>query len=112
MSCVAMETPPPARLRRERRKPADPIVPDVFGGDASGFAARVARLSRMQRFVLAQVACGRLNKQIAFDAGLAEATVKSHVTEILRRLGTRSRTEAAVKYAVLMDRFGDRSAVG
>jgi DNA-binding NarL/FixJ family response regulator len=39
---------------------------------------------------------GRLNKQIAGDLDVAEATVKAHVTAILRKLKLYRRTQAAV----------------
>lgn len=72
--------------------------------DDDAFATRLTLLTGKQRQVLAMVACGRLNKQIAFDCGISDATVKSHVSVILRRLAIRSRTEAAVRYALHLER--------
>jgi DNA-binding NarL/FixJ family response regulator len=37
-----------------------------------------------------------MNKQIAFELGIAEATVKVHMTAIMRKLKVRNRTQAAV----------------
>jgi DNA-binding NarL/FixJ family response regulator len=37
-----------------------------------------------------------LNKQIAFDLGIAEATVKVHMTALMRKLNVRNRTQAAI----------------
>jgi len=64
-------------------------------------AARLAQLTPQQLRVLMCIADGRLNKQIAFDLGLAENTVKVHVTAILRKLGCYSRTQAAVMVRAL-----------
>jgi PAS domain S-box-containing protein len=55
---------------------------------------RVARLSNRQREILAQMATGRMNKQIAFDLDLSERTVKMHRSAVLRVLGVRSSAEA------------------
>ncbi|MBS7457414.1 response regulator [Coralloluteibacterium stylophorae] len=59
-------------------------------------AARLAQLTPQQFRVLMLIADGLLNKQIAAELGLAENTVKIHVTAILGKLGCRSRTQAAV----------------
>ena len=59
-------------------------------------AARFAQLTPQQFRVLLSLADGLLNKQIAHQLGLAENTVKVHVTAILRKLGCHSRTQAAV----------------
>jgi DNA-binding NarL/FixJ family response regulator len=39
---------------------------------------------------------GRLNKQIAYDLNVSEATIKAHVTAILRKLGVTNRTQAVL----------------
>ncbi len=39
---------------------------------------------------------GRLNKQIAYELGVSEATVKAHVSAILQKLGVESRTQAVI----------------
>jgi DNA-binding NarL/FixJ family response regulator len=59
-------------------------------------AARVAALTPTQLRVLLGVLAGRLNKQIAHDLGIAEATVKVHMTAVLRKLDVGNRTQAAV----------------
>ncbi len=58
-------------------------------------ASRV-HLTPTQRKVLDGVHSGRLNKQIAFDLGVAEATVKAHMTILMRKLNVRNRTQVAV----------------
>ncbi len=59
-------------------------------------AAKLAHLTPQQFRVLMCVADGLANKQIAFQLGLAENTVKVHLTAILRKLECSSRTQAAV----------------
>ncbi|HYC01900.1 MAG TPA: response regulator transcription factor [Azospirillaceae bacterium] len=59
-------------------------------------ARRIASLSPQQTRVLAMMAEGKLNKQISFALGLAEQTVKQHVTQIFRKLGVASRTQAVI----------------
>lgn len=68
------------------------------GGEdgAEALARRLARLTPQQHRVLAQVAEGRLNKQIAYEMGIQERTVKAHLTAIFERLGVRNRTQAGV----------------
>ncbi|HEY0334818.1 MAG TPA: response regulator transcription factor [Stenotrophomonas sp.] len=59
-------------------------------------ASRLAQLTPQQFRVLLCLADGLLNKQIAHQLGLAENTVKVHVTAILKKLDCYSRTQAAV----------------
>ncbi|HEX7916555.1 response regulator transcription factor [Rudaea sp.] len=59
-------------------------------------AARLAQLTAQQFRVLLCLTDGLLNKQIAYELGLAENTVKVHVTAILKKLECHSRTQAAV----------------
>ncbi|ANC93124.1 DNA-binding response regulator [Azospirillum humicireducens] len=54
------------------------------------------QLTPRQRDVLARLRDGKSNKQIAHELGLTEGTVKVHVTAILRHLGVRNRTQAAL----------------
>lgn len=56
----------------------------------------VAGLTPTQLKVLLAVLEGQLNKQIAFDLGITEATVKAHMTAIMRKLDVRNRTQAAL----------------
>ena len=67
-------------------------------GDATldASARRLAGLTAQQQRVLAMVAEGRLNKQIADALGIQERTVKAHLTAIFERLGVRNRTQAGV----------------
>ncbi len=55
---------------------------------------RVTALSRRQREVLVQMAAGKLNKQIAWELGLSERTVKMHRGAVLKSLAVRTTAEA------------------
>lgn len=57
---------------------------------------RLATLSPQQLRVLAMIGEGKLNKQICFELGIAEQTVKAHASQIFRKLGVVSRTQAAL----------------
>ena len=59
-------------------------------------AVTSAVLTPTQIRVLRGVHSGLLNKQIAFDLGIAEATVKVHMTALMRKLNVRNRTQAAI----------------
>jgi DNA-binding NarL/FixJ family response regulator len=65
-----------------------------------------ARLTPMQMKILKGVQSGRLNKQIAFDLGIAEATVKAHMTALMRKLHVRNRTQVALAAQSLNRRAG------
>lgn len=59
-------------------------------------AQRAAQLTPQQHRVLSLLAEGMPNKLIAFEMQISEPTVKAHVTEILRKLGVTSRTQAVI----------------
>lgn len=63
--------------------------------------ARIASLTPAQRRILAGIRQGLLNKQIAYELVISEATVKAHITAILRKLGVNSRTQAVLLAAKL-----------
>jgi DNA-binding NarL/FixJ family response regulator len=65
----------------------------------SDLTARLATLTPQQVRVLQMLRQGMLNKQIAFDLGVGETTVKAHVSEILRKLRVSSRTQAVIEAA-------------
>jgi len=58
--------------------------------------SRLQTLTPQQGRILQSICEGKLNKQIAYDLSIAEATVKAHVTAILRKLGVQSRTQAVL----------------
>jgi FixJ family two-component response regulator len=80
------------------------VVQNALGVDAKGRAARAVlrelqeryeRLTPREREVLAHVVGGKLNKQIAFDLGAAERTIKAHRASIMAKLGVQSVAELA-----------------
>jgi DNA-binding NarL/FixJ family response regulator len=68
-------------------------------GDAEigDLIARLRTLTPQQTRVLSMLAEGLLNKQIAFELHVSEATVKAHVSAILQKLGVDSRTQAVIR---------------
>ncbi|WP_310224722.1 response regulator transcription factor [Sphingobium xenophagum] len=69
-----------------------PLMPD----EVDEMAGKVASLTPTQLRVLLGVLDGQLNKQIAWDLGVAESTIKSHMTTVLAKLGVQNRTQAAL----------------
>ena len=61
--------------------------------------ARLATLTPQQVRVLMMLSEGLLNKQIAYELTVSEATVKAHVSAILQKLGVESRTQAVIAAA-------------
>ncbi len=59
-------------------------------------AEAMASLTPQQFRVATMVCQGLLNKQIAYELSVTEATIKAHMTEIFRKLGVHSRTQAAL----------------
>ena len=53
-------------------------------------------LTPTQMKVMRCVHSGLLNKQIAYELGMAEATVKVHMTALMRKLNVRNRTQVAI----------------
>lgn len=62
---------------------------------------QLSRLTAQQLRVLDMICRGLQNKHIAYELDITVTTVKVHVTEILRKLGVRSRTNAIIKVARL-----------
>jgi DNA-binding NarL/FixJ family response regulator len=78
--------------------------PDVDLGagsdaEAAELMTRMATLTPQQVRVLMMLSEGLLNKQIAYQLGVSEATVKAHVSAILQKLGVESRTQAVIAAA-------------
>ena len=75
---------------------------DLTGGSDAQSAelmARLATLTPQQVRVLMMLSEGMLNKQIAYELSVSEATVKAHVSAILQKLGVDSRTQAVIAAA-------------
>jgi DNA-binding NarL/FixJ family response regulator len=69
---------------------------DLRGSDASASVQGRALLSQREREVLAHVARGLANKQVARALGISERTVKVHLGNVFRRIGVADRTSAAL----------------
>jgi DNA-binding NarL/FixJ family response regulator len=80
------------------------IPPDIdlstqSDDEGAAMLARLASLTPQQVRVLMMLSEGLLNKQIAYEVGVSEATVKAHVSAILQKLGVESRTQAVIAAA-------------
>ncbi len=64
--------------------------------EVADLVRRLGRLTPQQMRVLMMLSEGLLNKQIAYELGVSEATVKAHVSAILQKLGVDSRTQAVI----------------
>ena len=71
---------------------------DLPGNNTSEveLAERMAQLTPQQFKVLMMMSQGLLNKQIAYELGVSEATIKAHVTAIMTKLGVSKRTQAVL----------------
>lgn len=59
-------------------------------------AQKISELTPQQSRIIRLICAGKPNKLIAYEMSLAEATVKAHITALLRKLGVQNRTQAAV----------------
>ena len=69
--------------------------------NASEMLERLRSLTPAQMRVLALVKRGKLNKQIAYELSVGESTIKAHISEIMRKLGVASRTQAVIETSAL-----------
>ena len=79
--------------------PADVDLSAGSDAESAALMARMATLTPQQVRVLMMLSEGLLNKQIAYQLSVAEATVKAHVSAILQKLGVESRTQAVIAAA-------------
>ena len=63
------------------------------GSDSNAIRRRLDALTAREREVLAAVVAGKLNKEIAFDLGIVEQTVKYHRARIMERMQAKSVAE-------------------
>ncbi len=64
--------------------------------ETTDLAEKIGQLTPQQLRVLNMLTEGKLNKQIAYELDVTEATVKAHVSAILRKLSVHSRTQAVI----------------
>lgn len=74
--------------------------PDV---EMSDFANKLEQLTPQQFKVLQCIADGLLNKQIAYELGVQETTIKQHASAILRKLKCVNRTQAGILFRQMLD---------
>ena len=85
-------------LSGEHWTPIDPAHLEVSAPDEGelDIAKRLSTLTTQQHKVLSSLKEGQLNKQIAYDLGITEATVKAHISAILKKLQVANRTQAVI----------------
>lgn len=76
--------------------PADIDLERATDSGTADVVARLSTLTPQQVRVLMMLGQGLLNKQIAFQLGVSEATIKAHVSAILQKLHVDSRTQAVI----------------
>jgi len=91
--------------------PPDVDMVTVTDADMDGLLVRLTSLTPQQVRVLMMLSDGLLNKQIAYELNVSEATVKAHVSAVLQKLGVESRTQAVIVAAkVEMSQWSPSSA--
>ena len=83
-------------LDGERWVPGAALAAPPAATDERAVAARVRELTPQQFRVLQMLGAGLLNKQIGYELRVSEATIKAHMTAILRKLGASNRTQAVL----------------
>jgi DNA-binding NarL/FixJ family response regulator len=79
--------------------PPDTDLSSTIDPDMTRLRDRLVTLTPQQVRVLMMLSEGLLNKQIAYELGVSEATIKAHVSAILQKLGVESRTQAVIAAA-------------
>lgn len=67
-----------------------------FDPSTSSSDSKIDQLTASQLNILFQIGMGKLNKQIAADLNVTEATIKAHITQIYKKLNINNRTQAAL----------------
>jgi DNA-binding NarL/FixJ family response regulator len=83
-------------LAGEMWAPPDVELAGAADAETAALIRRLSTLTPQQVRVLMMLSGGLLNKQIAYELGVSEATVKAHVSAILQKLGVDSRTQAVI----------------
>ncbi|MBV8955514.1 MAG: response regulator transcription factor [Solirubrobacterales bacterium] len=69
---------------------------NAIADNVRAVAVQPEQLTRREREVLELITAGRSNKRIAFELGISEKTVKTHVGHVMAKLGVSDRTQAAL----------------
>jgi len=85
-----------AVLKGEVWLPENVDLPSQCNAETDDLARRLSTLTPQQTRVLMMLREGLLNKQIAYELSVSEATVKAHVSAILQKLNVDSRTQAVI----------------
>ena len=83
-------------LQGEVFTPPDVDLTHPTDAETTATIAKLATLTPQQVRVLMMLSAGLLNKQIAYELDVSEATVKAHVSAILQKLGVESRAQAVI----------------
>ena len=83
-------------LAGDRWAPESAFSAPAADPDERDAARRLRDLTPQQFRVLQMLGSGLLNKQVGYELGVSEATIKAHVTAILRKLGANNRTQAVL----------------
>ncbi|HCH4659627.1 TPA: response regulator transcription factor [Vibrio parahaemolyticus] len=84
----------------------DPYFPEGLitnNAACNDLAEKIAALTPQQYKVLGMLSDGLLNKQIAYELNVSEATIKAHMTAIFRKLGVKNRTQAVIMLTEMND---------
>jgi len=92
--------------------PPDVDLKTSNDAETADLMARLATLTPQQVRVLMMLSEGLLNKQIAYNLSVSEATVKAHVSAILQKLGVDSRTQAVIAAAKIESGQWPQSSAG
>ena len=93
-------------------KPEDVDLASENDPEIADILAKLSTLTPQQTRVLSMISRGLLNKQIAYELSVSEATVKAHVSAVLQKLDVDSRTQAVIQLSKLgADAIADNSIV-
>ncbi|MEU1851779.1 LuxR C-terminal-related transcriptional regulator [Streptomyces sp. NPDC019990] len=93
---VAMQETKQYRCDNTPHEPGDPHCPCRLAFQPADNEPAVNELTDRERQVLLLLGSGLPNRNLARQLGIAERTVKAHVAHIIKKLGLRTRLEAAV----------------
>jgi DNA-binding NarL/FixJ family response regulator len=88
-------------LRGDVWKPDDVDLATESDPEIAELLKKLATLTPQQTRVLSMISRGLLNKQIAYELSVSEATVKAHVSAVLQKLDVDSRTQAVIQLSKL-----------